>query len=245
MLIQADLRYVNTDQFTIVQGMVNQWQALDYGNFGIDTTSVGLSGVTRDGEWLRDELHNVGQRIEDLGKGNPGFDVEVDPASRKLQLWAPTKGVDRSSGEDAIVIDSRNITSGDILCSVAIGDLASESFATGTASGADTTLFSTQTNAELRSKYGRSAVYQTYSDVKEQSALDAFALGLLEARTDTLLVPGPKVRVTPDADLADYTVGDTIAYELGSTLGVSGAFRIRKQTISASASSEAVDLEFV
>lgn len=245
MIVQADLSFKAADQFSIVKGLVDQWQALEYGHFGIDTSSVGLSGQVRDAIYLREELHNVGQRIEDLGKARGGFDVEVDPASRTLQLWSPYKGVDRSEGEDAIVIDERNITSGDVLCSVALGDLASEAFGTGTTSGADTTLFSTASNTELRARYGRTAWTQTF-DTKEQAALDAFTEGLLDARGESLLVPGPNVRVTPDADLSDYTVGDTIAYELGSTLGVSGAFRIRSQKITASnTGQESVDLEFV
>lgn len=246
MLIQQDLVFTQIDQSLIVKSMVDQWQNLDYGNFGIDTSGITPSGTLRDGTYLKTELHNVGQRVEDLGKLAGGFDAEVDPATRKLFTWAPKKGVDRSTGENAIVIDSRNITSGDIVCSVAIGDLASESFTTGTASGADSTLFSTKTNAELRSKYGRSGISATFSDVSAQAILDSYAQALVDARGAAFLIPGPKVRVTPDADLADYGVGDLIAYELGSTLSVSGSFRIRKQSITASSSGqEAVDLEFV
>lgn len=245
-IIENDITGTQLDQNTVVKTMVDQWQASPYGNYGIDTSGITPSGTLRDVKYLKTELHNVGQRVEDIGKLTGGFDAEVDPATRKLLLWSPTKGVDRSSGEDAIVIDERNITSGDIVCSVAIGDLASDSFATGTSNGADTTLYSTKFNAELRSKYGRSAITQSFSDVSDQATLDAYASALIAARGEALLIPGPKVRVTPDADLSEYAVGDTIAYELGSTLSVSGSFRIRKQAITASSTGqESVDLEFV
>lgn len=245
-VIDSDVRFDQVDQFTMVKTMFDQWQALDYGNYGIDTSTVGLSGRLRDGTYLRVEEHNVGQRVEEVGQRENGFDIEVDPASRKLQLWYPTKGVDRSSGEDAVVFDARNITSSDIAFSVAPGDLASEAYGSGTSLGADTTLFSVKSNLTLRAQYGRSAVTASWTDVSEQATLDAHTQGLLDARSDVLLVPGPKVRVTPDADLVNYSVGDTVFYELDDLLGVSGAFRIRSQTVTVTGNSiESVDLEFV
>lgn len=246
MIVERDLLFVQQDQFLFVKTMVDNWQSLEYGHFGIDTSGVGLSGVLRDGTYYRKELHNVGQRVEELGKRIDGFDAEIDPATRRLQLWYPVKGVDRSTGEDAIVIDARNIASSDTMCSVAVGDLASQGYGTGTASGADAALWSEQSNDDLRTKYGRTAVSATWSDVSDQNTLDAHTRGLIDARKEALIVPGPNVRVTPDADLADYGVGDTITYDLASHLGVSGAFRIRRQSVRVSSTGkETVDLEFV
>lgn len=246
MIVERDLTFVQQDQFTFVKTMVDNWQGLEFGNFGIDTAGVGASGVLRDGTYYKKELHNVGQRIEELGQRIDGFDAEVNPASRRLELWYPTKGVDRSTGEDAIVVDARNIASSDTLCSVAIGDLASQGYGTGTASGADAALWSEQANDDLRTKYGRTAVTATWSDVSDQTTLDAHTRGLIDARKEALIVPGPNVRVTPDADLDDYGVGDTITYDLASQLGVSGPFRIRRQAIKVSSTGkETVDLEFV
>lgn len=246
MVVNSDLRFKNVDQFTIVKTMVDQWQALEYGHFGIDTSAVGTSGQLRTEDFLKIELHNIGQRVEELGKLANGFDSEIDPASRRLQLWTPRKGVDRSSGEDAIVFDARNITSGDILCSVAGGDLASEAFGTSGSASGDDAKISTASNTELRARYGRTAVTQTWSDVKDQVTLDLYTQALLEARAEVLMVPGPRCRVTPDADLTDYDVGDNIAYDLASQLGITGAFRIRKQTVTVSSTGqESVNLEFV
>lgn len=246
MMVTRDLTFQQADQFTFVTTMIDDWQALDFGHFGIDTSTVGLSGVLRDGTYLKVEQHNVGQRVEELGKRIDGFDAEIDPATRKLQLWYPTKGVDRSTGENAIVIDARNITNGDTMCSVAIGDLASEAFGSGSSAGGDSALWSEQSNEELRAKYGRTAVAGTWSDVSEQPTLDAHTRGLLDARKEALIVPGPNVRVTPDADLDDYRDGDTISYDLAGALGVSGPFRIRRRSVAVSSTGqESVDLEFV
>jgi hypothetical protein len=246
MYVTSDLVFQAKDQATIVKSMIDQWQDLSYGNFGLDTSSITATGVTRNATYLSTELHNIGQRVEDLGVQASGFDAEIDPATRKISLWSPFRGVDRSTGEDAIVIDERNITSGDIVSSVAIGDIATDSFVTGTSQGQSAPLYSTRFNAELRAKFGRAGISQTYSDISDQPTLDNYAQALVDARKTSLLIPGPKTRVTPDADLASYGVGDTIAYQLGGVLAVSGSFRIRKQTITArSTGQEDVDLEFV
>lgn len=248
MFVQNDLRFDQVDQFTIARNLIDQWQTSDYGHCGIDTSAVGESGVLRDATYARTEIHRVGQRVNELGRRRDGFDAEVDPVTRRLQLWHPGKGVNRSQGEDAIVIDERSITSGQVACSVSPGDLATEGFGAGSAAGAASALWSHQSNADLRATYGRRGVAGTWSDVSEQATLDAHVQGMLDARSEALLIPGPGLRVTPDADLAAYEVGDTILYdESHALLGVTGAFRIRKREVSVAENGmqETVAVEFV
>lgn len=246
MYVTADQVFSQVDQFGIVAALVDQWQAQEYGNFGVDTSGVGVSGQLRDATYLRDELHEVGQRVAELGGRRNGFDLEVDPVTRRLQLWNPLKGVDRSTGEDAVVFDERNITSSGVMFSVAAGDVASEAFGTGTSTGGAGNLYSAQVNLELRARYGRRGVTGTWSSVSEQPTLDAHVQGLLDARAETLWVPSPNLRVTPDADLSAYAVGDWVAFEVHERLGVSGAFRIRRQDITVSSTGvEDVTVAFV
>lgn len=246
MFVTADLVYKATDQFQVVKGLVDHWQALDYGNYGIDTSHVTNSGVTLDVTYLKTELHNIGQRIIDLGKTATGFDIEIDPITRQLQLWYPTKGVNRSTGEDSVVFDARNISSSNIMFSVTPTDVASEAFGTGTASSSDGNTYSTASNPDLRAKYGRSGVSATFSSVPDQSTLDTFVQALVNARASALMVPGPEARDTPDADIGSYGVGDTILYQPSELLTISSAYRIRKQTVKvASTGQETLTLEFV
>lgn len=246
MVIDSDKRFDQVDQFEMAKWMVDQWQELEYGHFGIDTGAVGQSGVLRDGTYLRHELHNVLQRIEDLSARRNGFDFEVDPASRQLLLWYPTKGVDRSTGEDAIVFDRRNITSRDMLCSIAPEDVASEGYGSSVSAGADEPLLSVQANPELRATYGRVAITGTWHDISEQGTLDDHVRGMLDVRNQAVLMPGPRVRVTPDADLNAYGVGDTVYYDLPEPLGVSGAYRIySRRLVVEQDGHEMVDIEFV
>ncbi|MGD9989316.1 hypothetical protein [Pseudonocardia sp.] len=247
VLTDPELRFDQVDQHTIAAQLVNQWQnTVPYGNFGIDTSSVAPSGTLRDRSYVRNEIHEVLRRVQELGQIDGGFDSEVDPTTRKLQLWTPTKGVDRSSGGDAIVLDDRNINSLDVMCSVAPGDLASMAFGASSAGGSDTSLWSQAVNDDLRAAYGAAGVTGSWSDISEQTTLDGHVSALLGARDRALLVPGPKARVTTDSDIGSYDVGDTISCEMDSLLGVSGAFRIRKRTVDVDESGqETATLEFV
>lgn len=246
MFVTADLVFKAADQFQVVKGLVDHWQALDYGNYGIDTSHITNSGVTMDVNYLKTELHNIGQRIFDLGKTATGFDIEIDPITRQLQLWYPIKGVNRSVGEDSVVFDARNISSSNIMFSVTPTDVASEAFGTGTATSSDGTTYSTASNPDLRAKYGRSGVSGTFSGVPDQSTLDVFVQALVQARATALMVPGPEARDTPDADIGSYGVGDTILYQPNELLTISSAYRIRKQTVKvASTGQETLTLEFV
>ena len=109
--IATDLVFAGVDQHLIAKGLIDYYQSLEHGNYGIDTSGITPSGQLRDATYLRNELHPIGQRLEELGKRANGFDVEVDPSTRKLRCWYPQQGVDRSSGEDAIVFDARNVSS--------------------------------------------------------------------------------------------------------------------------------------
>lgn len=241
MYVLADMSFTDVDQFAIAKALIDQWQAQEYGHFGIDTSAVGTSGVLRTITYPYTEQHLVSDRIADLAKL---FDYAIDPASRALQLFSPARGIDRSVGEDAVVFDDRNVTNADIAFSIAPGDLASDGFGTATGSGSDQTLVSTFTNPELRAKFGRTGVLASFN-AADQGALDAGVQGLVMARSNVLLIPGPNARVTLDADLSSYGVGDTISYQAHSRLASTGAWRIRKRTTRVSGTgTESVSLEF-
>lgn len=246
MIVVADLAYTQVDQLTIAAGLVDQWQALEHGHFGIDTSTVGTSGVLRDATYERDELHPVYQRVYELARRRNGFDIAVDPLSRKLLLSHPQQGTDRSTGDDAVVFDGRNVTSPNVVISAGPDDVASDGYGTGTTSdGTGTTLYSTQADTELRARYGRSAVTGTWDSVTQQSTLDEHVLGLVDARSAGLVVPGPDARNVPDADLAAFAVGDTVAYRVSQALPIAGPFRVRARTVRvAGTGQESISLEF-
>lgn len=244
--ITSDLVYKQVDQHLIAVALINHWQGSEYGNFGIDTSAVTPSGVLRDATYVRNEGHNIGERIDQLGRRENGFDVSVDPASRTLRLAFPWQGVDRSEGEDAIVFEDRNVTSGDIVVSVAPGDFASDGFGVGTNQSGDR-YWSHQFNPQLRARAGRRGVFETWDGVSEQSTLDAHTAAMVTARGGSLVVPGPDLKVNPDADLAAYDVGDTIYYKVSADVDIKGAFRLRKRVVTVDVKSgrETASVEFV
>lgn len=246
-LIQKDLIYggAGTEQFKIVKDMIDQWQALEYGHFGIVTDDIPPSGIVRMVSYLYKELNFVDKEIGKLSLLADGFDFSVDPVTRRIQLDSPRRGTDRSIGEDAIVFDSRNVSSNDVTFSIGPSDLASEGYGTSGKSD-ESTLISTKPNLELRTRYGRTAYAASYDKVTTQEELDGYTQASVDARAQTLYIPGPKARVTPDADLNDYEVGDVVSYAMHNRLNAVGSFRIRKRVVDVDdTGQEAVSVEFV
>lgn len=247
MIVTSDLRYDQVDQHLIVKDLVDRWQSyFAYTHAGIDTSDIAPSGRLRDGSYAYKEIHVLSRRIEELGARADGFDFEIDPTTRKLQLWYPQKGIDRSVGADAIVFDDHNVNSLDVMCSVSPDDMATYAFGAGQSSATDGTLWTAYYDSAAAAAYGGFALAQSWSDVSEQATLDDHTLALLRAHTSALFVPGPKARVTADADLGSYDVGDTVSFESSGLLAVRGAYRIRKRSIQVQEDgTESVDLEFV
>ena len=244
MTVTSDLVFKQVDQFAIVKGLVDHWQNQSYGNFGIDTSQISASGVLRDATYKQKELHNILQRVTELGLRVNGFDIEVDPTTREMNLWYPQQGTDRSSGEDAIVFDSLSVTSTNVACSAAAGDVASDAYGTGT--GTQDPAYASYSDPELLVKFGRTSVTQTFDGVSDQNTLNDYVKSLQNARDIALLIPGPGVRTVANADVSAYRVGDTVSYQLHARLGIDGNFRLRKRTVTVSqAGVEKSTLEFV
>lgn len=247
MAITADKVFKATDQFTIVKTLIDDKQAMPYAHKGIDTSSITTSGITLDITYLRNEENKVLDKIMALGKSANGFDIQVDPESRMLELYHPQVGMDRSSGPEAIVFDDRNVTDTNIVLSIGPHDLATDFYGVGTGSGQDAaeTYYAHAGNDELRAQYGATDYVASFRDVSSQAQLDALVAALRDARGEALWIPGPNVRVTPDADLSAYDVGDIVSYTLHNELGVRGAFRLLERTVEVEGGSETVSASFV
>jgi hypothetical protein len=229
MGVIADLSYSGIDQFTIAKGLVDQWQAQTYANYGIDTSTVGTSGIVRDRTYLRNELHNVGQRLSELGAVLDGFDIKVDPTTRKLVLAYPQSGTDLSA---SVFFDERNIDSSNIAVSVAPGDLDSDVSATGTSTtsdGANNILYSARSTSSVQTSFGRTWDSLTFDGVSVQATLDGHADAYLQARNQQLIQPGVSIVTRIGADVGDFHTGDTVSYSYDAGLGVqAGTLRIVK-----------------
>ena len=229
MWVTADLTYTGVDQHLIAKALVDHWQALSYGNYGIVTSGVAASGTTRDRTYVRDELVNIAGAVEQLGEVDGGYDVDVDPATRALLLASPRQGVDRST---SVFLDARNIADAGAGFSVAADDLASDVFTTGT-DGGQATRWSTAGDATRRAAWGRAGAAATFDGVKVQATLDAHAAAFLASRSSSWLLPAPGLIPVPDAEVGDFDVGDTVSYSFDAGLGLqSGSYRITRLRVS-------------
>lgn len=218
MTLEADLIYsAATDQWTIGKGLVDAYQALDYGNYGIDTSTIGTSGITRTRRYPYVENQNVFRRLIQLAEVDNGFDVWVDPTDRKLKFSA-SKGSDKTQ---SVFADETNIVNNSTFWSIAEDDIASDSIAVGTSDADDQlNVVGTALNSGMRSTFGRVTRFQTVDDVSTQTTIDDYAQRMIDQRTEQNLVPGPSVVPITDVDPSTIETGDLVTYALAiGTLG--------------------------
>lgn len=246
MGVTADLTYTGIDQLTIARGLVDHWQNLAHGHYGINTAGIGTSGVLRDRTYLRDELHPIGRRIEELAAVIDGFDLHVDPATRALVLSYPQRGLDLTG---SVFLDECNIDSAAVAVSVAPDDLVSDGSFTGTdqaAGGESSTLYAARENTDLRASYGRTWGSATFDGVKILGTLEGHGDAHLDARSGQFFQPGATVIPRVGADVGDFGPGDTISYSYDAGLGrQSGEFRVAKVTVTVGGDGETrIGVEF-
>jgi hypothetical protein len=220
MTLEANLLYPTaTDQFVIGIGLVNAYQALARGNYGIDTSTTDTtSGVTRIRNYLYKENQNVFKRLQELADIDNGFDFWVDHANRKL-MFEDEKGSDLSM---SVYADSSNIDNPNVFWSVAADDIASEGIAVGTTSaGNQQSIVGVRSNTTLRDTFGRATVFQTADDVSTQATINDHAQRLVDSRAEQVFIPGPSVIVVRDVEPSDFSTGDLINYTFKiGTLGM-------------------------
>ncbi len=210
MTLEADLIYASaTDQYTIGAGLVDAYQDLDFGDYGIDTSGIGTHGTTRIRSYPFIENQNVHDRLLQLAEVKNGFDVHVDSATRDLTFSDP-RGTDKTG---SVYVDQSNIINPNVFWSVAGDDIASEAIAVGTPTDGPPVI-GTKSNSTVRTTWGRATVFTTAENVTEQATVDDQAQRLLDGRQDQLLVPGPSSFSSEDVSPATFGPGDTISYAI-------------------------------
>jgi hypothetical protein len=249
MGVTADTTFAATDQFTIAKTLVNTWQSLSYGNYGIVTSGIGTSGITRDRTYLRADLKTVWAAVSELGAVLDGFDLWVNPSTRALTFAYPKRGTDLSA---SAVLDARTIDSASVVMSVTPDDLVTDVASTSSAqstTGAQAALWSYRTNATLQAAFGRTFAGNSYDNVALQATLDGKGDSYLAARGSTMLQPGVTLvpNVATGTSIGAFGSGDTVAYAFDAGLGMqSGTYRVGKITVSVEGSGkQRMSVEFI
>lgn len=243
MLVTTAEAWEATEQATIVKALVDDWQALDYGNFGIVTSDMGTTGTTRTQSLAGDKTpFIVLDEVLRLAKADNGFNPYVEPATRKLKTPAA-----RGSDLSGLVILERGVKSASVRFSVAPGLIASEVYALGT-DAENTPITATTSNTALRAAFGRvgyaASVDATAGDT---TLLSDFAAAWKAERASQLFQPSPEGLIpVSGAGIDDFEVGDTVTYAFDAGIGwQTGDYRILKKTVTVDeAGAEDIEVEF-
>ncbi len=244
MFVTSDLTYTAIDDYVIGKGLIDHWQALTFGDYGIDTSTIGTSGFTRTIKYIAHEAPNIFMKLEELSEKQDGFEWFVDPFTRKM-TFTNRRGSDKSAD---VILDNRAIASPNTHFSVAQGDYANHAIATGATVEGTTTLLGTKLNTTERAKFGRAGLSIAVDEAETQATVDEYAQSLLDMSDHVHFIPstGSAIPVL-GASIEDFDVGDTIhwVYDYGL-----GKFRINrdvyKRFISVSKTGEeTMTVEFV
>lgn len=230
MGITQDFSFASAGQFGIVRDLVDGWQNLSYGDFGIDTSDLGAAGTARDRTYLARENQNVYTAVQALSTAVNGFDMDVDLETRKLKLFQPTKGVDRSAD---IILDSRNIVNPNVFASVAAGTVATDVQATGVSIDIESTpVVASRSDTVGWQEFGRAFLGATFDNVSSAGTLEDYAAFLLGERSDQLFTPGPELFPIAEVGVTDFDTGDLVAYNFDTGLGYeSGKWRVLSKSV--------------
>lgn len=211
----TEYAFSSIDQAVIVQRLADAWQAQAYGHDGIVTTGLTATGVTRDLTLSARDGKYIMPVITEMGVRNNGFDLTVDPSTRRLTMWSPRKGTDRTG---TVFLDRRSIGVPDLSCTVAPGAIGSEVFASSN-STQGATLTSIATNATLRATFGRSYVSKSYQDISLQATLDDYASRQAVDMGTLMFTAAPELLPVTGFSYSDFDTGDLITYDFDAGLG--------------------------
>jgi hypothetical protein len=238
MLVTTNKAFVTTDLFTIAKTLIDDWQGLSYGNFGLLTASIGTLGTTRSLDIPgASEFPSVGSSIDNIAAGS--FDVWIDPDTGNVE-FAAARGTDLS----ATVSIERGIANTQAGFAVGPGILASEVYVSGTAP--DSVLTTSKSDATLRESFGRAGLFVNHDPVTDANHLSDLADGDLAEVSELYFAPGGSVFEVPEADYDDMEPGNTVEYSYDFGIGkFTKSVRIQRRELSVDvAGQESINVEF-
>lgn len=245
MVYESAFAATNTDQATIIKTLIDNYQALSYGNYGLVTTSLTAVGVTRMLTIKTGEFPTLAKKVKDWSDNLNGMDLWVDPATRSVYSAYPTRGIDRSN---TVIFDARVIRENSLSVSVAPGIIASEGFATSSAPGGNgDPITGTYADTALRATFGRCGYAEGSSSITESTTVTKYAEQLQTERAGPLVVIGDQQFIgVGGVDVGDFDEGDTVGFVFDAGLGViEQTLRLKSYRVSVSSSFEELEVTFV
>lgn len=233
---------VGEDQALIARDLIDAYQALNYGNFGLDASGLTTTGIARDLTLLGTENRTLDSVIREMGNRDNGFDLSCDPTSRKLMMYTPQRGQDLTAVR---IMDRRNLIDAQVMISVAPGIFAPRIVATSTdPNGASLTGSVVDSAAEAR--FGRVMMSQSYANISEQTTLNDHLAKSLTTMATPAFVVTPELVPIADLDVGDVNPGDTVLYDFDVGLGAQSlARRVKSITTTVQKSKEKIGVTFL
>lgn len=231
------------DVADVVKDLIDQYQALDYGSMGLDTSELTTLGVALS-PFTISALEPVflDAAIVDLGQRSSGFDIAIDPATRVVRMWAPRRGTDRSAD---VVMDARSIATPDVSWSAAPTQVFSDLVAT-SSSPTGATLRSSDYRTSLRQSLGRRYGRRSYTNIADQAQLDDTVDRALDNATTQSIVVTPDLLPVVGFGFGDFEVGDIIGYDYDAGLGSqTGTPRVASIQVTATSGAEVLKVGLV
>jgi hypothetical protein len=216
--ISETTHFANIDQLVIAKTLIQDAQALPYGNIGVGYNTAGqtTSGILIDRTYYNYELKTVFNAIEDLSRQSDGFDFDIDLAydisglpTKSFNTYYPKSGDTYSAlNPSAIVFE---FPAGNVVEYQYPEDgsiVANTVYALGAGSNEGKLISIAQDVTKLTEGWPLLDDQANYSDVTDQTMLDNLAAGQVLATsyppTTLTIVAPPYV----DPILGTYEIGD-------------------------------------
>lgn len=237
--------FLPEDQFTTIANLIGNYQLyVPYGNFGLDTSTLGTSGVTAYPVIPEKDHPDLFKWITDYGLSrDDGFDWWVEEGTRRVKAASPFKGVDLS---DEVVIDHRAIKQPKVASGRAFGSFATRWMSVNTNDGDSTAVSIVRVSDDsLAAIHGAIGMAD---DVRNMTDAD-----LLSHSNQMLTVDGePVLELSPETisvegfEPGDFDYGDWITYSFDAGMGMVDIVRRVKQVeYSVDDAEEAISVVFV
>lgn len=191
-----------TDQGSIIWELINDFQSLPNGDYGITAGNI-ITGVTRDRTYQA--LKDIYEAASELTEVINGCDLEIT-ADKALNVYAH-KGHRLSH-----VLEYGKNVSG-ISFSIDGKDVVNNSFAIGSGEGIDL-LYSTAHNMQSQEEFGLAQGVVPKADVILSETLSGYAQGMVNEYGIPTMIIIPEIMVTNDPPLFSYSIGDEIRIKI-------------------------------
>jgi len=245
-VISTTQAFTNIDQFSVVQTLVNQAQAVTNGNIGV-ATDTSTSGVTVSRTFYNYELKNVYQAILDLSRGglngatqygfdfniNVAYDVNGNPSkSLYLAVKAGTRYSATNQSAPLFEFPSGNVISYDYPEDGLL--TANKVYVTGAGSQVTPVTYTDAT--KIAAGWAVLEDVANYSDITDQNLLTSLAVAQVNAvsypPTTLKIIAPPYV----DPVFGSYSVGDDVRVRIRDDRfpnGIDTTYRLVALTVTA------------